>query len=176
MRTALPVAYFFSVVMAPPLRLAAFRAAFPRTTVSRCEAPPPRTLLPILVTELQSSDMVNVRLWGGGCVAMYRKVVGGRDVDGKCQRFSSGIVEIELDMYGISGVKCGDGQVDGHEGFVNNDVGSDNGLSRQAVILSGGSGWKGGMGSTCANGTQKVAESIGGEGGLAKYDCSRPAC
>lgn len=40
--------------MMPPLRCAAFMALFPRTTVSRCEAPGPRTLLPIFVTSSQS--------------------------------------------------------------------------------------------------------------------------
>lgn len=48
---------FFSVARDPPDRFAAFNAALPRTTVSRCEAPP-RALLPILVTESHSSDIV----------------------------------------------------------------------------------------------------------------------
>lgn len=38
----------------PPVRWAALRAAFPRMTVSRWEAPDPRVLLPILVTSSQS--------------------------------------------------------------------------------------------------------------------------
>lgn len=59
-RTALAEAYFFSVPMTPPLRWAALRAALPRTTVSRSEAPGPRALLPILVTLSQSSDIVTV--------------------------------------------------------------------------------------------------------------------
>lgn len=53
--TALPTAYFFSVATTAPLRWAAFSALLPRTTVSRCTAPPPRTLLPMRVTESQSS-------------------------------------------------------------------------------------------------------------------------
>lgn len=60
----LPVEYFFSVERAPPLRFAAFKAAFPRTTVSLCEAPPPRVLLPILVAVSQSSDILMVDLAG----------------------------------------------------------------------------------------------------------------
>ena len=56
--TALAVAYFFSVVMAEPLLLAALRALWPRSTVSRGPPAPPRTLLPILVTEFQSSDIL----------------------------------------------------------------------------------------------------------------------
>lgn len=59
-RTWFAVANFFSVAMMPPLRCAAFRAALPRTTVSRCWAPGPRVLLPILVTDSQSSDMLSV--------------------------------------------------------------------------------------------------------------------
>lgn len=57
--TALPVLNFFSVAIDPPERFAAFRAELPRTTVSRCEAPL-RALLPILVTESHSSDIVKV--------------------------------------------------------------------------------------------------------------------
>ena len=53
-RTALPVANFFSVPMMAPVRWAWFRAPFPRTTVSRWE-PPPLVLLPIFVTVSQSS-------------------------------------------------------------------------------------------------------------------------
>lgn len=56
--TALAVAYFFSVVMAEPLLLAALRALWPRSTVSRGPPAPPRVLLPILVTEFQSSDIL----------------------------------------------------------------------------------------------------------------------
>lgn len=54
-RTELPVLNFFSVPMTAPLRWAALRALFPRTTVSRGPLPPPRVLLPILVTLSQSS-------------------------------------------------------------------------------------------------------------------------
>lgn len=54
--TVLPVAYFFSVATIVPARWAWFRAPLPRTTVSRCEDPPP-VLLPIFVTVSQSSDM-----------------------------------------------------------------------------------------------------------------------
>jgi len=61
--TALPVAYFFSVPMMAPLRAAAFNAAAPRTTVSRWAPPPPRVLLPILVTDSQSSDMFASCVW-----------------------------------------------------------------------------------------------------------------
>lgn len=39
-----------------PARWAWFKAPLPRTTVSRCEDPPP-VLLPIFVTVSQSSDM-----------------------------------------------------------------------------------------------------------------------
>ena len=56
-RTEFPAPNFFSVPITEPLRWAAFRADFPRTTVSRAVAPP-RDLLPILVTESQSSMMV----------------------------------------------------------------------------------------------------------------------
>ena len=55
--TELPAPNFFSVPMTAPVRWAALRALLPRTTVSR--AAPPRVLLPILVTESQSSDMMN---------------------------------------------------------------------------------------------------------------------
>lgn len=57
-RTALPVAYFFSVPMIAPDRAAAFNADRPLTTVSRKPPPPPRALLPIRVTESQSSDIL----------------------------------------------------------------------------------------------------------------------
>lgn len=50
------MAYFFSVATIVPDRCAWFKAPFPRTTVSRCEDPPP-VLLPIFVTVSQSSDM-----------------------------------------------------------------------------------------------------------------------
>lgn len=59
LRTELAEEYFFSAVT-PPARWAAFRAAFPRTTVSRCEAPGPRARLPILVTASQSSDILKL--------------------------------------------------------------------------------------------------------------------
>lgn len=52
-RTVFAEAYFFSVET-PPWRNAAFIAADPLTTFSR-GAPPPRVLLPILVSVLQSS-------------------------------------------------------------------------------------------------------------------------
>lgn len=58
-RTALPAPYFFSVPTTAPLRWAALRALFPRTTVSRA-TPPPRVRLPILVTLSQSSMVVDV--------------------------------------------------------------------------------------------------------------------
>jgi len=64
-RTELPAPNFFSVPMTDPLRAAAFSADLPRTTVSR-EAPPPRVLLPILVTVSQSSDILAVSIWRGG--------------------------------------------------------------------------------------------------------------
>lgn len=57
--TGFPAANFFSVPMMVPLRWAALRAALPRTTVSRCDGPP-LTLLPILVTVSQSSDIMYV--------------------------------------------------------------------------------------------------------------------
>lgn len=57
--TEFPVANFFSVPMMAPVRWAAFRAPFPRTTVSRWLEPPP-VLLPILVTVSQSSDILKV--------------------------------------------------------------------------------------------------------------------
>lgn len=60
--TALAEAYFFSVATIPPLRWAAFRADLPLTTVSRGPEAPPRTRLPILVTEFQSSDILIVGL------------------------------------------------------------------------------------------------------------------
>lgn len=56
--TVLPVAYFFSVATMVPALWAWFNAPLPRTTVSRCEDPPP-VLLPIFVTVSQSSDMVS---------------------------------------------------------------------------------------------------------------------
>ena len=58
--TALAVEYFFSVAIAPPDRLAAFKAVLPRMTVSRSPPPGPRALLPIRVTESHSSDIVDV--------------------------------------------------------------------------------------------------------------------
>lgn len=57
LRTALPVAYFFSVATMAPVLWALFNAPLPRTTVSRCDEPPP-VLLPILVTVSQSSMVV----------------------------------------------------------------------------------------------------------------------
>lgn len=57
--TALPVANFFSVPMMLPVRWASLMAPLPRTTVSREEEPPPETLLPILVTVSQSSDILD---------------------------------------------------------------------------------------------------------------------
>lgn len=57
-RTELAEEYFFSVLMAAPDRWAALRADLPRTTVSREPAPGPRTRLPILVCDSQSSDIV----------------------------------------------------------------------------------------------------------------------
>lgn len=80
--TALPVWNFFSVATMAPLRWAAFRAADPRTTVSRWAAPAPRVRLPILVTESQSSDIMTLAVFGvvGGGVAralemMLRRLV-----------------------------------------------------------------------------------------------------
>lgn len=61
-RTALPAAYFFSVVMAAPARLAALRADEPRTTVSRAEAPL-RALLPILTSAVSQADILTVLMW-----------------------------------------------------------------------------------------------------------------
>jgi hypothetical protein len=54
--TEFPAPNFFSVPTTAPERWAALSAAFPRTTVSR-DVAPPRDLLPILVTESQSSMM-----------------------------------------------------------------------------------------------------------------------
>jgi len=71
--TALPEANFFSVATAPERR-AALMPLRPRTTVSRWEAPPPRVLLPILVTVSQSSDMFAV------LCAMYESSVVRRCV------------------------------------------------------------------------------------------------
>ncbi len=68
-------ANFFSVATIPPLRWAAFRADLPLTTVSRGPAAPPRVRLPILVTEFQSSDIVNV-VWKGGVVEVVVVVCG----------------------------------------------------------------------------------------------------
>lgn len=51
---------FFSVPTTAPLLCAAFKALLPLIVVSRCAAPGPRTLLPILVTFSQSSDMMVV--------------------------------------------------------------------------------------------------------------------
>jgi hypothetical protein len=53
-------ANFFSVPMMAPLRAAALRALFPLIVVSRVAVPGPRTLLPILVTDSQSSDILFV--------------------------------------------------------------------------------------------------------------------
>lgn len=52
--TELALEYFFSVVIWAPDLWAALNALFPRMTVSRSEAPGPRTRLPILVVESQS--------------------------------------------------------------------------------------------------------------------------
>lgn len=60
--TELDEAYFFSVLMAAPDLAAAFRAADPRMTVSRCDTPVPRTLEPILVTWSQS-DILGVSVF-----------------------------------------------------------------------------------------------------------------
>lgn len=57
--TALPMAYFFSLPMTAPLRMAALRALLPLTTVSRSPTPP-RTDLPILVTWSQSDILTAV--------------------------------------------------------------------------------------------------------------------
>ena len=73
--TASPVAYFLSVAMAAPVRLAWFRAALPLTTVSREEAPP-LALLPILVTDSQSSILKACKELVVG-LAMYLKIVMG---------------------------------------------------------------------------------------------------
>lgn len=54
----LVVPYFFSVPTIAPVRWAALSALLPLMTVSRCAAPPPPALLPILVTWSQS-DMVS---------------------------------------------------------------------------------------------------------------------
>jgi len=54
----LPAANFFSVPTTAPLRCAAFRALLPLIVVSLVATPGPRTLLPILVTFSQSSDIV----------------------------------------------------------------------------------------------------------------------
>jgi hypothetical protein len=51
---------FFSVAMMAPLRWAAFRALLPLIVVSRVATPGPRTLLPILVVDSQSSDILLV--------------------------------------------------------------------------------------------------------------------
>jgi hypothetical protein len=61
--TEFPAPNFFSVPTTAPERWAAFRAAFPRTTVSRA-VPPPWDLLPILVTESQSSMMIDLCVKG----------------------------------------------------------------------------------------------------------------
>lgn len=55
--TWLPVENFFSVARTLPVRMAAFRADLPRTTASLGPVPP-LVLLPILVTESQSSDIL----------------------------------------------------------------------------------------------------------------------
>lgn len=62
----LAVAYFFSVPVTAPVRWAALRADLPLMVVSRWAVPGPRTLLPILVTEFQSSLILSVEeevLW-----------------------------------------------------------------------------------------------------------------
>lgn len=59
MRLTFAVENFFSVPVTAPLRCAALRALLPLMVVSRSAAPGPRTLLPILVTEFQSSLMVD---------------------------------------------------------------------------------------------------------------------
>ena len=56
------MAYFFSVVMAAPERLAALRADWLRTTVSRA-APPVRTFLPILTASVSQPDIVTDLIW-----------------------------------------------------------------------------------------------------------------
>ena len=63
--TALPAPNFFSVPMTAPCRCAALSALLPRTTVSRCAAPPP-VLLPILVTVSQSSMAAGRWRWRSG--------------------------------------------------------------------------------------------------------------
>ena len=54
------LANFFSVPTTAPLRWAALSALLPLIVVSRCVAPGPRALLPIFVTDSQSSDMLAV--------------------------------------------------------------------------------------------------------------------
>jgi hypothetical protein len=59
-RTWLAVENFFSVLMAAPCRRAALSADSPLMTFSLGPAGPARTLLPILVTDSQSSDILSV--------------------------------------------------------------------------------------------------------------------
>ena len=56
------VEYFFSVPTTAPLLCAAFSALFPLIVVSFCPTPDPRTLLPILVTDSQSSLILSAYL------------------------------------------------------------------------------------------------------------------
>lgn len=58
--TALPVLNFFSVTICAPARLAAFKADWLRTTVSRGAPPPLRTFLPILTTSVSHADILTV--------------------------------------------------------------------------------------------------------------------
>lgn len=79
---ALAELYFFSVPMTAPDLWAALRADLPRTTVSRSDWPGPRTLLPILVTESQSSDiLMYVVVTVGGDFSGSQRLCCPRDVD-----------------------------------------------------------------------------------------------
>lgn len=65
---------FFSVATMVPLLCASFRALLPLIVVSRVVAPGPLALLPIFVTDSQSSDMAVV-VAGERCERMGNVVV-----------------------------------------------------------------------------------------------------
>jgi len=75
---------FFSVPTTAPLRCAALSALLPLIVVSRCVAPGPRALLPILVTDSQSSDMMGtvcVRVFDWRAGGLWDKLEGWRFVE-----------------------------------------------------------------------------------------------
>ncbi len=89
--TWLPAWNFFSVPTTTPDRCAALSALLPRTTVSRCEAPP-RVRLPILVTSSQSrlADIFAACVAVGVAGRKRKSIAGFSSLDASCRvRFAA---------------------------------------------------------------------------------------